>query len=102
MPIRHKDHFETDELENVTEEIVFEVLYHLIHEEHINAPEDPTCLQDVAAIALNSLPPKYAVSYLDKVNPRPERLEMLENLRKQAERELRRAIDIVLERPHNR
>ena len=75
MPIRHKDHFETDELENVTEEIVFEVLYHLIHEEDVNTPEDPTCLQDVAAIALNSLPPKYAVSYLDKVNPRPERLE---------------------------
>lgn len=102
MPIRHKDHFETEELENVTEEIVFEVLYHLLHEEQIEAPQDPTCLQDVAAIALNALPPKYAVSYLDKVNPRPERLTMLENLRKQAERELRRAIDIVLERPHNR
>ena len=40
MPIRHKDHFETDELENVTEEIVFEVLYHLIHEEDVNTPED--------------------------------------------------------------
>ena len=102
MPIRHKDYFETGELENVTEEIVFEVLYHLIHEEHIEAPDDPTCLQDVAAIALNALPQKYAVSYLDKVNPRPERLEMLEDLRKKAERELRRAIGIVLERPHNR
>ena len=75
MPIGHKDHFETDELENVTKEIVFEVLYHLIHEDNIDAPDDPTCLQDVAAIALNALPPKYAVSYLDKVNPRPGALK---------------------------
>ena len=101
MPIRHKDHFETDELENVTENCLRNALppdprRGCQHARGSNL--SPRCSGDCP----NSLPPKYAVSYLDKVNPRPERLEMLENLRKQAEHELRRAIDIVIERPHNR
>lgn len=100
--MKFKEHFHTEELENITEEIVFEQLHLMVQSGEEKIPNSEGCLQDIAAIALNRLPPKYAVCFIDKVNPRTERLEQLIELEKNARKELLRAIEIVRNNPHHR
>ena len=100
--MKFKEHFHTEELENITEDIVFEQLHLLIESGEEPVPTAESCLQDIAAITLNRLKPKYAVCFIDKVNPRTERLDELMELEKQARKELLRAIKIVRDNPHHR
>jgi len=97
-----KELFETDDLENITEELVFEQIHTIIENDEAEVPNDPQCILDIAAIALNRLPPKYAVCFLDKINPRNDRLEELIDLGNQARAEVLRAIDIVIKNPRQR
>ena len=97
-----KELFETDDLENITEELVFEQIHTIIESGEAQVPDDPQCILDIAAIALNRLPPKYAVCFLDKVNPRNDRLEELIDLGNKARAEVLRAIDIVIKNPRHR
>ena len=100
--MKFKEHFHTEELENITEEIVFEQLHIMVQSGSVKIPDSEGCLQDIAAIALIRLPAKYAVCFIDKVNPRTERLEQLIELEKNARKELMRAIEIVRNNPHHR
>lgn len=100
--MKFKEHFHTEELENITEEIVFEQLHLMVQAGKEKIPESEGCLQDIAAIALNRLPAKYTVCFIDKVNPRTERLDQLIELEKNARKELLRAIEIVRDNPHHR
>ena len=97
-----KELFETQDLENITEELVFEQIHSIIENDEADVPNNPDCILDIAAIALNRLPPKYAVSFLDKVNPRNDRLEELIELGNKARKEVLRAIDIVVKNPRHR
>ena len=97
-----KELFDTTDLENITEELVFEQIHTIMDNGEADIPDNPQCILDIAAIALNRLPPKYAVCFLDKVNPRNDRLEELIELGNKARAEVLRAIDIVIKNPRHR
>lgn len=80
--MNYKELFHTEELENITEDIVFEQLHLLLESREVEIPKSEGCVQDIAAITLNRLPAKYAVSFIDKVNPRTDRLDDLLELEK--------------------
>ena len=96
-----KELFMTDDLENLTEEIVFEQILLLQEERYTSLPQTKIAIQDVAAIALNNMPPKYICSFIDKVEPRQELLDELQDLRKYARRQVLKAIRRVNQHPHD-
>lgn len=55
----YKEKFEIDSLENIVEEIVFRELYLLKKENKVEFCQCKICLQDIAAIVLNTVPPVY-------------------------------------------
>ncbi|MBI2379342.1 MAG: late competence development ComFB family protein [Gammaproteobacteria bacterium] len=95
----YKQMYEHEDLENLTEELVFEELHKLI-EGGEALPADAISLQDIVAITLNNVPAKYVTSFVEKLNPRDQQLKELESIRGQAKAELRKAVDIVKQRPH--
>jgi len=96
-----KENFVTDDLENLSEEVVFEQIEQLQNENFKNLPKTDIGIQDIAAIALNNMPPKYICSFIDKTAPRQELLEDLKELRKYARRQLIKAIKKVASNPHD-
>lgn len=96
-----KENFVTDDLENLSEEVVFEQIEQLQQENYKNLPQSEIGIQDIAAIALNNMPPKYVCSFIDKTSPRQELLEDLKDLRKYARRQLIKAIKKVSANPHD-
>ncbi|MEE2959152.1 MAG: hypothetical protein VYA34_00300 [Myxococcota bacterium] len=58
-------------LENITGHPGFRELYLLLTSTAEEIPTNPDLLLAIVGIALNQLPPKYATSFIDKVNPRP-------------------------------
>ncbi len=96
-----KENFVTDDLQNLSEEIVFEQIASLQQEGHQDLPETDIGIQDIAAIALNQMPPKYICSFIDKLSPRKELLDELQDLRKYARRQLLKAIRKVRQNPHD-
>lgn len=97
----YKEKFPHDELENLSEEIVFEELYRLISEDEWDIPEDDISLQDIAAIALNNMPPKYVSSVVEKNYPRQELIDEVRDLKRYARRQVLRALALVKANPHN-
>jgi len=100
--MKYKEMYHTQDLENITEELVFEQIHTIIEAGQIDVPTDEGCIQDIAAIALNRLPSKYSVSFIDKVNPRGVRLDELLELTQRSHEEVLKAIAIVQKRPHHR
>ena len=95
-----KEQFVTDDLENLSEEIVFEQLSILIEEGKHEFPQTAVSVQDIAAIALNNMPPKYICSFIEKQYPRQNLLDEVNDLKTYAKRQLIKAIEKVNENPH--
>jgi len=73
-------------------------------DEHLSKCRD--CLVDAAAIALNSMPPRYYGGGFRSMPPGVRSMghsevEMEETLREEARKAVAAAIDIVKERPHH-
>ncbi|RLA04730.1 MAG: aminoglycoside phosphotransferase [Gammaproteobacteria bacterium] len=96
----YKELFVTDDLENISEEIVFEELSKIIDDGELEFSETAITVQDIVAIALNKMPPKYICSFVEKKYPRETlRLEIME-MKKLAHIELIKAIEKVNANPH--
>ncbi len=95
------ENFNTDDLTNLSEELVFEQIQKLMDEGNTDVPISDISIQDVAAIALNNIPPKYICSLIDKIDPRKELVADLKDLRKYARRQVLKAISIVNRNPHD-
>lgn len=93
--------FSTDDLLNVSEVIVLSEIERLRQENYPGLPETDIGLQDVAAIALNNMPPKYICSPIDKANPGESLRKEMEDLRNYARRQILKAIERVKTHPHD-
>ena len=100
LKLMYKEQFVTEDLENLSEEIVFEELSVLIDEGQHKFSETAVTVQDIAAIALNNMPPKYICSFIEKQYPRQNLLDEVNDLKKYARRQLIKAIKKVNENPH--
>jgi competence protein ComFB len=90
-----------ENLENLQEEEVLTVLRRLAEEESTRRPDLCTCdrcLVDMAAVALNSLPPRYVA---DRFNKFPETADELARRGELVDRAVRMAINAVSRRPHH-
>jgi competence protein ComFB len=90
-----------DDLFNVSEAIVLEEIQRLLDEGHPDMPDSEIGLQDIAAIALNNMPPKYICSPLEKAAPSVQLQQEMEDLRQFARRQLLKAIRKVKAHPHD-
>lgn len=55
----YKEKFETDTLENTMEEVVFKEFHTLIKSGELKFCQCKVCIQDIAAIVLNTVPSMY-------------------------------------------
>lgn len=94
-----KERFYREDLENLSEEILFEQL-----QQHIDAGQPEfcrcdVCIQDIAAIALNRITPTYISSFIEKHYKADD--ARYAKLREQAKTELLVAIELVRQHPHH-
>ena len=90
-----------ENLENLQEDSVLSALQRLLRAEariQKNLCTCPKCLVDMAAIALNSLPPKYVA---DRYNKFPERDHDAVANQVKVEQAVQMAINMVSRRPHH-
>lgn len=92
-----KDRYPVDTLINENEEYVFKVIDRLIDEES-DFCTCQDCILDIAAIALNNLPPRYRVFL---VRPVHKDEEVIKARLKKVEEVVRNALNIVKNRPHH-
>ncbi|MBN2139939.1 MAG: late competence development ComFB family protein [Desulfovibrionaceae bacterium] len=92
---RYKELFFHEDLENMAEEILFEELHSLIEQGDRDFCTCSVCIQDVAAIVLNKVPPLYSCSILEKTSPNEGFFRRIEEVRGLIRRELPVAIDKV-------
>lgn len=97
----YKQLFYTDDLENLGEELVFEAIHDRIQAGGQSFCQCPVCIQDIAACILNRMPAQYQCSYIEKRNPRAQKLEQMRTIKKQIENEIGEAIRIVSAQPHH-
>lgn len=97
----YKNMYYHDDLENLAEEIVFEQIHLLIEEGDFEVPKSELSIQDIAAIALNNMPPKYICNFLEKQEPSEQLKEEVKDLRKYARRQVLKAIKRVKQTPHD-
>ena len=97
----YKEMFVHDDLENLCEEIVFEQIFKLIEEGKVEFDRSPLSIQDVAAVALNNLPPKYVTNFVEKKFPRPGLTQEVNDLKRYARRQVIKAIKKVGQNPHD-
>ncbi len=97
----YKQMYYTDDLTNMSEEIVFKQLHEIIESGEEEIKPTAITVQDIAAIALNNIPPKYICNVLDKQNfPNSLKAE-LESLEKFARYQVLKAIQVVRNNPHD-
>lgn len=84
-------------LKNYMEDVVFSLLDELIKEKNACACE--RCKYDIAAIALNNLPPKYVVTESGEVYAKTQLLN--QQFRTNAVVEILKAIEVVRNNPHH-
>lgn len=97
----YKEMYYHDDLENLAEEIVFEQIYLLTEGDEIEVPTSEVSIQDIAAIALNNMPPKYCCNFLEKREPGEQLREEVKDLQKYAKRQVLKAIKKVQTIPHD-
>ena len=97
----YKEMFVHDELENLCEEIVFEQIYKVIQEGKYDFAQTAVTIQDIAALALNNMPPKYITNFVEKKFPRPGLSQEVNDLKRYARRQVIKAIKKVSENPHD-
>lgn len=90
-----------DDLENLAEEVVFEQIHQLIESGNEDMPKSDLSIQDIAAIALNSMPAKYCCNFLEKQAPGEQLQDEVKDLQKYAKRQVLKAIRKVQEIPHD-
>ncbi len=93
--------FSTESLVNLTEEMVFDAI-----QEAIDTREEPfcqcdVCVQDIAALALNSTPAKYTRSDVDRYFPTPSELKEQARIRNIAREQVALAIRIIQKYCHH-
>lgn len=91
----YKDKFCTENLKNMSEELVFKQIHNLIEEGGLDFCQCDICLQDIAAIALNNTPPRYTCSEIDRLMPSPELQEDMQELSMAAQAAVTQAIQKV-------
>lgn len=96
----YKEMYPHDDLTNLSEELVFEQIHQLLQEGEL-PPMSEVSVQDIAAIALNKMPPKYITSILEKQNPSQSLREEMDDLRRYARRQVIKAAERVKEHPHD-
>ena len=96
----YKELFYTEDLENKMEELVFMELRNVIDEEKVNFCRCKLCIQDIAAIALNNLRPKYSSNKIER-NYMKHQKRVDTTLQMRVKNEVYRAIDLVNKRPHH-
>ena len=96
----YKELFYTDDLENEMEELVFMELRNVIDEDKVNFCRCKLCVQDIAAIALNNLRPKYSSNKVER-NYNRYRRKLNPQLQLRVKNEVYRAIELVNNRPHH-
>ncbi len=96
----YKELYPHDDLENLMEELVYQEIDHLIKQGY-DMPGSEISIQDIAAIALNQLPPRYISSILDKKNPSAESLKKLDSYKPLVKEKVLQAIEIVQTNPHD-
>lgn len=97
----YKEMYFHDDLENLSEEIVFEQLHKVIESKEIEFSQSEVAIQDVVAIALNNMPAKYVCNFLEKQNPSPGLSDEVKDLKKYARRQVIKAIKRVNQYPHD-
>ncbi len=80
---------------------MFEQIDMLIQSDEIDVPTSEVSIQDIAAIALNNMPPKYICNFLEKQSPGEQLREEVRDLKKYAKRQVLKAIKKVREVPHD-
>jgi len=95
-----KEMYPHDDLENLAEELVFEEIHRLIETREPDFPADEISILDIAAIALNHMPPKYVSSLIEKNNPHDGLVAEVKDLKRYARRQVFRALDKVRKHPH--
>ena len=96
----YKELFYTEDLENEMDELVFMELRNVIDEEKVNFCRCKLCIQDIAAIALNNLRPKYSSNKIER-NYMKHQKRVDTTLQMRVKNEVYRAIDLVNKRPHH-
>lgn len=96
-----KENFFHEDIENMSEEIVFEKLHTIIEKNEVDFCKCKVCIQDIAAIVLNRVPPIYCCNYTDKLFPDGILKLKAEAVEKQVEKEIYKAIDMVKETTHH-
>lgn len=84
-------------LKNYMEDVVFSLLEELIREK--NVCECERCKYDIAALALNNLPPKYVVTESGEIFAKTQLLN--QQFKTNAVVEILKAIEIVKNNPHH-
>ena len=95
-----KQMYPHEDLENLSEELVFEEIHRLAEKGEPDFPADEISILDIAAIALNHMPPKYVSSLLEKRNPHAELVAEVKDLKRYARRQVLRALNKVRSHPH--
>jgi competence protein ComFB len=88
-------------LENMQESLVFEILQDVVEQEQNRGRTIcacPSCLVDIAAVALNTLPPRYVA---DRYNIFGESDSDRARVREEAKKAILFAIHRVAARPHH-
>ena len=96
----YKELFYTEDLENEMDELVFMELRNVIDEEKVNFCRCKLCIQDIAAIALNNLRPKYSSNKIER-NYMKHQKRVDTTLQMRVKNEVYRAIYLVNKRPHH-
>lgn len=97
----YKEMYPHDDLVNLSEELVFEQIHQVILEGKESFNQSEVSVQDIAAIALNKMPPKYVTNILEKQSPSASLRDEVEDLRRYARRQVIKAIKRVNEHPHD-
>ena len=97
----YKEMYPHDDLVNLSEELVFEQIHQVILEGKEAFNQSEVSVQDIAAIALNKMPPKYVTNILEKQSPSASLRDEVEDLRRYARRQVIKAIKRVNEHPHD-
>ena len=94
----YRELFYTEELENEAEELVFKVLKEIIDEKKYRFCKCNICIQDVAAIVLNSIKPMYSSNRFERITaPISEKSKKrVEEAAKEIRKEIIKATRIAL------
>ena len=98
---KFRNKFVLEDLENLSEEVVFEELYNGIEDKSYDVCQCDVCIQDVAALLLNRVQSVYCCSVFEKSEPRETLQEVLGEVRKSVKKELPDVLDLVRAKAHH-